>query len=316
MIRSEANFKGVDLIVSYKPSYFLLTLDCIAKINNLYLMRFGFHISIAGGFKTVVAKAKEKNCETIQLFSRNPRGWQFSSLDKKDIEQFKHDIKTSGISPVFVHMPYLPNLASGEKVLFRKSVESLMVDLERCEILSIPYLIMHVGRRMAITEDKAIKNVATGINQAFKKVGNRLKLLLENTAGMGSEIGYNFSQLQAIIQLIENKNRIGVVLDTAHTFEAGYNLATKNGLDETLKEFDKLVGLKRLHLLHLNDSKTDFGSHVDRHWHIGEGKIGEEGFRNIVNHPLLRHLPGIMETPRTNDEEDLKNMKTIRSLTI
>lgn len=277
-------------------------------------MRFGFHISIAGGFKTVVAKAKIKGCETIQLFSRNPRGWQSSSLDKEDIEQFKQDIKTSGISPVFVHMPYLPNLASGEKVLFRKSIESLIIDLERCEILAIPYLIMHVGRRMATTEEKAIKNVATGINQAFKKVDNRVKLLLENTAGMGSEIGFNFSQLQAIIQLVENKNRIGVVLDTAHTFEAGYNLATKNGLDETLKEFDKLIGLKRLHLLHLNDSKTEFRSRVNRHWHIGEGKIGKEGFRNIVNHPLLRHLPGIMETPRMNDKEDLKNMKTIRSL--
>jgi deoxyribonuclease-4 len=137
---------------------------------------------------------------------------------------------------------------------------------------------------------------------------------LENTAGVGSEIGYNFSQLQGIFQLVENKNRIGVVLDTAHTFEAGYDLATKTGLDETLKEFDKLIGLKRLHLLHLNDSKTEFGSRVDRHWHIGEGKIGKEGFRNIVNHPLLKHLPGIMETPRINDKEDLKNMKTIRSL--
>ena len=279
-------------------------------------MRFGFHISITGGFKNVVERAKKKGCETIQLFSRNPRGWQYGALAEEDVEEFKKEIKASGLSPVFVHMPYLPNLASGEKPLFHKSVESLTVDLKRSEILDIPYLIMHVGKRMALPEDKAIKNVAIGINQAFDKINNRVKLLLENTAGMGSEIGYNFSQLKDIIQLVENKNRIGVVLDTAHTFEAGYNLALKDGLDQALKEFDQLVGLKRLHLLHLNDSKTDFGSRVDRHWHIGEGKIGKQGFRNIVNHPLLKHLPGIMETPRMNDKEDLKNMKTIRSLVI
>lgn len=279
-------------------------------------MRFGFHISITGGFKNVVERAKKKGCETIQLFSRNPRGWQYGALAEEDVEEFKQEIKASGLSPVFVHMPYLPNLASGEKSLFHKSVQSLTVDLKRSEILDIPYLIMHVGKRMLTPEDKAIKNVAAGINQAFDKVDNRVKLLLENTAGMGSEIGYNFSQLKDIIQLVENKNRIGVVLDTAHTFEAGYNLAFKDGLDQTLKEFDRLVGLKRLHLLHLNDSKTDFGSRVDRHWHIGEGKIGKQGFRNIVNHPLLKHLPGIMETPRMNDKEDLKNMKTIRSLVI
>lgn len=277
-------------------------------------MRFGFHISIVGGFKNVLERAKKKKCETIQLFSRNPRGWKYSSLDEKDVEEFKNDIKASGLSPVFVHMPYLPNLASGERLLFRKSVDSLVVDLKRCEILDIPYLIMHVGRRMTLPEDKAMKNVATGINQAFNKVDNRVKLLLENTAGMGSEIGYKFEQLKEIIRLVENKNRTGVVLDTAHTFEAGYNLSTKDGLDQTLKELDQSVGLKRLHLLHLNDSKTELGSHVDRHWHIGKGKIGKAGFRNIVNHPLLKHLPGIMETPRITDKEDLKNMKTIRSL--
>lgn len=277
-------------------------------------MRFGFHISISGGLSKVCERARKKSCETIQLFSRNPRGWSYSDLDPKEVIAFKKDIATSSLSPVFIHMPYLPNLASGEKDLFRKSVVSLIADLKRCEILAIPYLIMHVGKRMATDEEKAIKNVATGINEAFNKVTNRVKLLLENTAGMGSEIGYNFTQLKAIIDLIEDKNRIGVVLDTAHTFEAGYNLATKDGVNATLKEFDQLVGIKRLHLLHLNDSKTELGSRIDRHWHIGEGKIGKEGFRNIVNHPLLKQLPGIMETPRTNDKEDLKNMKTIRSL--
>lgn len=277
-------------------------------------MRFGFHISITGGFKKVTERALKKNCETIQLFSRNPRGWNYPDLNKEDVEQFKKDIKLANISPVFVHMPYLPNLASGEKESFKKSVESLIVDLRRAEILQAQFVIIHVGSRLQTPLEKALENVARGINEAFKKVKNRVILLLENTAGMGSEIGYTFSQIKTIFDLVEEPDRIGVVLDTAHTFEAGYDIVTKKGLDNTLRQFDELIGLKSLYLLHLNDSKTDFGSKVDRHWHIGEGKIGLEGFRNIINHPLLRNLPGIMETPRTDDKEDLKNMRVIRSL--
>jgi deoxyribonuclease-4 len=167
---------------------------------------------------------------------------------------------------------------------------------------------------MGATEEEGIKRVAEGINEAFRRIKNKVILLLENTAGMGSEIGYQFSQIKEIIDAVEERERIGVVLDTAHTFEAGYDLRDKEGIDKTLREFDELIGLKRLYCLHLNDSKTDFGSRVDRHWHIGKGKIGLEGFRLIVNHPLLRHLPGIMETPRDDTKLDLMNMKTIRRL--
>jgi len=131
---------------------------------------------------------------------------------------------------------------------------------------------------------------------------------------MGSEVGYRFEQLSAIIKQVDRRDRVGIVLDTAHSFEAGYELNTKQGLDATLREFDRLVGLGRLHLLHLNDSKTELGSRVDRHWHIGQGKIGLDGFRFIVNHPLLRHLPGIMETPRESPADDRENLETIRSL--
>jgi deoxyribonuclease-4 len=137
---------------------------------------------------------------------------------------------------------------------------------------------------------------------------------MENTAGQGSEIGYHFEQIKRIIEGVEDNKRLGVCLDTAHTFEAGYNLSSKDGFERTLENFDQTVGLKRLHLFHLNDSKTPLGSRKDRHWHIGEGYIGMEGFRNLVNHPLLRQLPGIMETPRKDTVEDLKNMKVIKSL--
>ncbi len=277
-------------------------------------MRFGFHISISGGLNKVLERAKIRGCETIQIFSRNPRGWRYTKLNLSEVEIFKKAIAENGIYPLFVHMPYLPNLATKAKDIFKKSVDSLITELERCQILGIPFLIMHVGKRMTGTEEEGIRRVAEGINSAFGKIKNKVILLLENTAGMGSEIGYKFEQIKEIIELVEEKNRIGVVLDTAHTFEAGYELRDKEGLDRTLREFDSLIGLKRLYCLHLNDSKTDFSSRVDRHWHIGKGKIGLEGFRLIVNHPLLRHLPGIMETPKDDTRLDLMNMRQIRAL--
>ncbi len=277
-------------------------------------MRFGFHISIGKGFRNVVEQATIRHCQTIQLFSRNPRGWNFGALDKCDILEFQAKVKKADISPIFVHMPYLPNIASQDKDLYRKSLASIITELERCEIIGTQFLIMHIGRRMESSEKQALVKVSKGINTSFRKVKNSVKLLLENTAGMGSEIGYKFSHIQTIFDQVENKDRLGVVLDTAHVFEAGYPIHTKEGLDKTLKEFDELVGLKRLYLLHLNDSKTDFKSRVDRHWHIGEGKIGLEGFKNIVNHPLLKHLPGIIETPRKDVKEDLKNIKVIQNL--
>ncbi len=223
-------------------------------------------------------------------------------------------MKENDIYPLFIHMPYLPNLATKAKTLFKSSVSSLIAELERCEILEVPFLIMHVGKRMEASEKEGIHRVAEGINEALRKVKNKVILLLENTAGMGSEIGYRFEQLREIIDRVEEKERVGVVLDTAHAFEAGYDLRDKKSLDETLKEFDEIVGLGKLYCLHLNDSKTDFASRVDRHWHIGKGKIGLEGFKAIVNHPLLKNLPGIMETPKDDTRLDLMNMRVIRSL--
>jgi deoxyribonuclease-4 len=277
-------------------------------------VRFGFHISISGGFSKVLNRAVERGCEAIQLFSRNPRGWKYSPLDRNEVTAFKADMKTGAIDPVVVHMPYLPNLASAKKDLYARSVDSLCTELRRTEALEASFLIMHVGSSLETPEERALENVANGITVAFKRVKNNVVLLLENTAGMGTEIGCNFNQMKRIFDLVEENERLGVVLDTAHAFEAGYDLRTKTGLENTLKELDTTVGLDRLRLLHLNDSKTDLGSRVDRHWHIGEGKIGLAGFRNIVNHPSLKNLPGIMETPRMDTKEDLKNMEAIRNL--
>lgn len=277
-------------------------------------MHFGFHISIAGGLSKVMERARKRGCETIQIFSRNPRGWAYCPLDQQEVKGFREELSRGSISPLFVHMPYLPNLASEDRVLYGKSLDALQADLCRASSLGAPYVIIHVGHRGGLSEDEAIGRIAHGINEAFQGVPNSVILLLENTAGQGTEVGYTFCQLRKIIQGVNDKERMGVCLDTSHAFAAGYNLSTPKGLEKTLGEFQEEIDLKNLRLVHLNDTRSALGSHVDRHWHIGEGSIGLDGFRNIVNHPLLAHLPGIMETPRKNDDEDLRNMAVIRSV--
>lgn len=277
-------------------------------------MRFGFHISIAGGFSRIVERAETRGCETIQFFSRNPRGWKYSPLNKKEVKAFRSSIQSSRLSPLFLHLPYLPNIACSKSKFYKRSIHSIATDLQRAEDLGAHYLIIHIGHRMDSSEDQAIEAVSQGIHQAFEKVQNAVMLLMENTAGQGTEIGYTFDQIKKIIEGVHDHERIGICLDTAHSFEAGYDLSTKGGIERTLENFDRTLGLKRLHLLHLNDSKTPLGSRKDRHWHIGEGHIGREGFRYLVNRPSLNHLPGIMETPRKDTVEDLKNMEVIRSL--
>jgi deoxyribonuclease-4 len=277
-------------------------------------MRFGFHISIAGGFSKVVERAKVRGCETIQFFSRNPRGWKYGSLKQKEIDEFRASIQSSSLFPIFLHLPYLPNIASQGSKFYQRSIDSIVTDLKRAEQIGAPYLIIHIGHRMEASEDQALEAVSQGIDQAFERAENSVILLLENTAGQGTEIGYNFEHLRRILDGVHDRERMGICLDTAHAFEAGYDLSRKEGIEQALESFDRTIGLKRLHLLHLNDSKTPLGSRKDRHWHIGEGYIGKEGFRELIHHPSIETLPGIMETPRKDTVEDLKNMRVIRSL--
>jgi deoxyribonuclease-4 len=268
---------------------------------------------MAGGFRNVRERALAVKCETMQMFCSNPRGWAAAMLDPEDVAQFRADMKDSGVSPVFVHAPYLPNPAA-TAAHAKRSVEALVTQAERCAALGVRYLVVHVGKALGVDEDRAIARVAKNVDAVLAAAPESVMLLLENTAGMGSEVGYRFEQVAAIISRVKRHDRVGVTLDTAHAFEAGYEFRTKAGLDATLREFDRLVGFSRLHLIHLNDSKTEFGSRVDRHWHIGEGKIGREGMREIVNHPLLKNLPAVMETPRDSVADDLRNLKAMRSL--
>jgi deoxyribonuclease-4 len=274
-------------------------------------MRLGFHVSIAGGFKNVIARAQERQCETLQVFSRNPRGWKYGTLDNADIELFRKQLADHDIRPIFVHLPYLPNLASSETGLFQKSLDSLVEDLLRCTFIGAPFLIMHVGSNPEGT--LGLRQISQGINQALSRVKSSTRLLLENTAGQGHELGSTFEQIRSIIDRVEDKKRIGVVFDTAHAFAAGYDLRTKSAVADTFRKFHRIIGLGKLYLVHLNDSKAEYGSHRDRHWHIAQGNIGM-GMYHILHHAALEELPFIMETPRTNLKEDLMNMKKVRQL--
>jgi deoxyribonuclease-4 len=272
-------------------------------------MKIGFHISIAGGFKNVVARARERSCQTMQFFSRNPRTWKYRALDKTDVSKYRKALRKTDIKPVFIHMPYLVNLASPDSALYARSLDSLIIELRRAAELNAHYVIMHIGS--AENEKKGIKSFITGINKALHKVNNKIILLLENTPKSGHEMGYDFEQINTILKDINEPRRIGVVFDTAHAFAAGYPLHTKKGVASTLKQFHETIGIDRLHLIHFNDSKTALGSCHDRHWHIGRGNIGA-GMGYFINHPLLQEKPFIMETPRKDVQDDLINLSAVK----
>ncbi|MCX7995449.1 MAG: deoxyribonuclease IV [candidate division WOR-3 bacterium] len=273
-------------------------------------MKLGFHISIAGGFKNVYKRAKSVGCQTIQIFSRNPRSWKYKKIDEEDSEIFKKQIKEYEIAPVFIHLPYINNLGSADDILFTRSVASLIEDLRRAEKLNAQYLITHCGSNPDL--EKGIKRMSMALNQALSETNNKIIILIENTAGSGNEFGYKFEHLQDILSELDPK-RTGIVLDTAHAFAGGYDLRTEKGVNETINKLEKTVGIERIHLVHLNDSRVKLGSRKDRHWHIGQGEIGK-GLEFIVNHPALKHLPFIMETPRSGVKDDLMNIAAVRKM--
>lgn len=279
------------------------------------MVRIGFHISISGGFVKAVERAQILGCRTMQIFTRSPRGWDsFRPIDPTEASLFRSALVHSDIDPLVVHMPYLPNLASPNEILYERSMTAMMDELERAGKLGAPYLVLHVGHRGNSPEEKAFSRVATAINRACNAVSGSTIVLLENTAGQGTEVGSRFGHLARIIDIVENKDRIGVCLDTAHAWGAGYDLATSAGIADTMEEFNRVLGWDRLRLIHLNDAKAARGAGIDRHDHIGQGFIGLDGFRLLLRHPRLSQLPFIMETPRRSEGDDRENMKVVRGL--
>jgi deoxyribonuclease-4 len=250
----------------------------------------------------------------MQIFSRNPRGWTVKPLEKNDILEFKKLREKWDIAPVFVHTNYLINLASSKPDLYQKSIEHLVIDLERTEHLGAEYLVTHLGSASSQNADWMIDRVSTALNMAMKLHPLKTTLLLENTAGESGDVGYTLEQVQEVISRLDDSTRVGICYDTCHGFAAGYDIRSRNDVDALAKKIDATVGLSRLKGMHLNDCLRDFGSHVDRHWHIGEGKIGLDGFKLLLNHAAFKDVPKIMETPKETEEDDPRNMKTVRSL--
>ncbi len=272
-------------------------------------------MSIAGGMHRAFERGLKAGCQTIQVFLKNSNRWEAKPLTAQDRELFLQAQTKSGIRPVLAHDSYLINLASPDKFLWKRSLGAFIEEMERANFMGIPCLITHPGSHVGAGEDAGIARISEALRHALEAVGPPVSILLENTAGQGSGIGYCFEHLASIVEKVTYSERIGFCLDTCHLFAAGYDIRTQAGYETTMKSFDRLIGVGRIRAFHVNDSKKDLGSRVDRHAHIGEGCIGLEGFRRLVNDRRFLRTPKILETPKGPDlEEDIMNLATLKSL--
>jgi deoxyribonuclease-4 len=284
-------------------------------------IRVGFHVSIAGGIQNSVSNAVNIGCTAFQIFTRNPRGWAERKLIDTEIESFRDNLKKSGIqkNSVAVHMPYLPNLSGPDNEIYEKSKISFKNELIRCSRLGIEYLVIHLGSHRGHGKNNGTKQLLKSCEEAIDKYKSEFKtklnvtILLENSAGQKDSIGSTLEDLREILDILSSKT-YGVCLDTCHAFASGYDLKTANACNKFFERFDNIVGLNVLKFIHLNDSKGDIGSHLDRHEHIGLGKIGIEGLKTILNINSLKDLPVIMETPIDSIRDNSKNLKVVLNL--
>ena len=278
-------------------------------------MLLGAHVSAEGKIYEAVERAHQLGCNTMQIFSRNPQRWRDNFIEPKDIEEFKKRQDKFKIKPLFIHIPYLINLASPNPRLYEVSIEAYIEDILEAGLLKADYIVTHMGSHKETSEEAGIKRLIDALNIILEKTKNSpVGIMLENTSGAGSWLGYKFSHQKEIIQGLKHKERISLCFDTAHVYLAGYDIATKDGLEKTLDEIDKLVGINFIKLIHLNDAKGALDSRHDRHEHIGKGTIGLEGMKRIINHPKLRSLPFILETPKKSEEDDIMNLNIVRKL--
>jgi deoxyribonuclease-4 len=275
--------------------------------------KIGFHAPITKGLHDALVIAKDTGCDSVQIFSRNPRGWMAKPLTKASIDLFRKTRRQTKISPVLIHTNYLINLAAADEAILLRSIASFREEVERAILLGVDYLVIHPGSARGSSEADAIEICALSLKLACKGLQlGTVRILLENTAGQGRCVGYRFEHLQAIMDACP-KLSLGVCVDTAHSFTAGYDLREEEGLEATLEVIRRTVGLKNVRAVHFNDSRAPYNSRVDRHWHIGEGHIGRAALRRVARHPKLRHAAFILETPYDDPRADLKNLEALRS---
>lgn len=278
----------------------------------------GAHMSIAGGYYKAVDAAHECGCDCVQLFTKNNNQWRAKEITSEDVERFQAALAECRITHPLSHSSYLINLAAPDGELWKKSIDALVVELQRAALLGIPYVVVHPGAYTTSSEAKGLKRIARAIDTIHRQTKTlAANILLENTAGQGSNLGWRFEHLAAILDSVKNPDRLGVCIDTCHAFAAGYPMGTEKEYKETIRQLNKTVGVKLVKAFHLNDSKREFGSRVDRHEHIGRGHLGLEPFRLLLNDRRFRKIPMYLETPKGKEKgEDLDaiNLRTLRSI--
>jgi deoxyribonuclease-4 len=274
-------------------------------------------MSIEGGLPMAFERIATVNGGSLQIFSKNQRQWRAQELTPAEIAAFNKAWKKWGLGPVAVHDSYLINLANPDRAKANRAVSAFAEEIHRAAQLGIPFLIMHPGSHVGSGIDKGLQQLTENLDKSFAQAAasKSVTVLLETTAGQGTGLGSSFEELAIVIKNSSYSKRLGVCFDTCHTFAAGYNISTKKGYEQTFADFDRIIGLARLKFFHLNDSKKELGSRVDRHEHIGKGKIGLECFRLLMNDPRFSDHPMVLETPKEKDlKEDIQNLGLLKSL--
>ena len=274
-------------------------------------MLLGVHCSIKGGLHNAFHEAESLGIGTFQIFTKNQRQWKEKIIDTSEKSTFLNSYKTSPVKMIFSHASYLINLASNDDTLWERSIKALIGEVQRCHELGLDFTIVHPGSAKELGEQKGMKKIMKALEATLHATeSSTVKILLENTAGQGTSIGYRFEHLKQIMDGVDSSS-IGMCFDTCHAFAAGYDIRTKSGFEGTMEELDNTIGLRNLHAIHMNDSKGELGSNLDRHEHIGKGKLGLEPFRQIMNR--FKHIPKVIETPK-KDNMDVVNLEILRGL--
>ena len=278
-------------------------------------MRIGCHVSISGGVDRAVDNAVERECTAFQIFTRSPQMWNARDLPADKVGAYRSKMAESGIdaSATCAHMPYLPNLSSGNDATYKRSVDTLVDEVGRCGALGVPYLVTHLGSHLGAGEESGIKRLVAAYKRAAR-VDNDVVILLENTAGQKNSVGSDFGQLASILSQLAPAKRFGVCIDTCHAFVYGYDLRTRGAVKKAFAELDDTVGGESVRIIHLNDAKGELGSRLDRHQHIGLGQIGEEGMAAVLAEADKRDVPVVLETPINEERDDFENVRVARGL--
>ena len=279
-------------------------------------MFLGAHMSIKGGVHKAIERAESIGCTALQIFTANARGWASRPIDDTVAGKFREMAADFGPDNILSHDSYLINLASPKPDILKKSIKAFGEEIRRCDQLGIRYLVMHPGSALDSLKEKALELISESFDKIFQNnQKSKVTVLIEITAGQGSALGSSFEEIASIFEQVEQPERFGVCFDTCHAFAAGYDISNKKGWSKTFSDFDRVIGLENLKAFHVNDCKKELGSRVDRHDHIGKGKIGLEGFRLLMNDPRFKNLPMTLETPKGEDmAEDVVNLKTLKSL--